>query len=239
MAGDATAAAAAAPVAETFKKSRRFISGISLLGIVSLRHNSRSSGRVISPLNRPLWRGRFNTNVILTQTQRKNDRALNSAHVTAVAERIRNCRTQAASSKCGLLPNFRDLTAALARGSGEKRLSDPVLPVRLNQSRIRQVGSGRCDRALELIAYAGANSAVDRRMRSVRLAHHDGIAGIGGRADRHVQRDFAKERHSQPLSLVPRAAMTENVRARATMRALEIAHVLDNAEHRHIDFLEH
>src|SRR5215475_12554855 len=158
MAGDATAAAAAAPVAETFKKSRRFISGISLLGIVSLRHNSRSSGRAISPLNRPLWRGRFNTNVILTQTQRKNDRGLNSAGLTAVAERIRKCQTQAVPSKCELSANFRDLTAALARGSGGKRLSDPVLLVRLNQSRIRQVGSGRRDRALELIAHVGADS---------------------------------------------------------------------------------
>src|SRR5882724_6889394 len=47
IAGEATAAAAAAPVADTFKKSRRFISGISLLGNVSLRHSSRSCGNAI------------------------------------------------------------------------------------------------------------------------------------------------------------------------------------------------
>src|SRR5438552_699531 len=45
IAGEATAAAA--PVAETFKKSRRFISGISLLGTISHRHSSRSCGNAI------------------------------------------------------------------------------------------------------------------------------------------------------------------------------------------------
>ena len=38
---------------------------------------------------------------------------------------------------------------------------------------------------------------------------------------------------------VPRAAVRENVGAAAAMRAEEIAHVLDDAEERHLDLLEH
>src|SRR5689334_25242610 len=85
--------------------------------------------------------------------------------------------------------------------------------------------SGGGDNALKLIANLLADGAVDGRMGPTRLAHHHGVAGIRRGPYRHVQRDFAEERHAQPLGLVPRAAMAENVGALAAMRALEIAHV--------------
>ncbi len=103
----------------------------------------------------------------------------------------------------------------------------------------RRAGSGRGDHALELIADLGADRAVDRRMRPIGLAFDDRRSRIRGGANRHVQRNFAEKRHPEPLGLMPRAAMTEDVRSRAAMRTLEIAHILDNAEHRHVDLLEH
>ena len=54
-----------------------------------------------------------------------------------------------------------------------------------------------------------------------------------------MERHRAEERHADALRLVLGAAMAENVRALAAMRAEEIAHVLDDAEHRHVDALEH
>src|SRR6201989_353881 len=99
--------------------------------------------------------------------------------------------------------------------------------------------SGGGDNALKLIANLLADGTVDRRMGPIGLAHHPGSTGVGRGPDRHMQRDFAEEGHAQPLGLVPRAAMAENVRAFAAMRALEIAHVLDDAEHGHVDLLEH
>src|SRR5436305_15300104 len=84
---------------------------------------------------------------------------------------------------------------------------------------------------LKLVAPPGADRPVDRRMLAVRLAFHYRRAGIRRRSNRHMQRDFAQKRHAQPLRLVPRPAMAENVRTRAAMRALEITHVLDNPEH--------
>src|SRR6201989_3676100 len=76
-------------------------------------------------------------------------------------------------------------------------------------------------------------------MRAVRLAFHHRRSRIGGGPDRHVQRDLAEERHAEPLRLMPRTAMTEDVRSGAAMRALEVAHILDNTEHGDIDLLEH
>src|ERR1700722_18912224 len=76
-------------------------------------------------------------------------------------------------------------------------------------------------------------------MRPIRLAVDDRRPRIGGGTDRHMQRYLAEKRHAQTLGFVARAAMTKNVRLRAAVWALEITHVLDDAEHRHIDLLEH
>src|SRR5271154_165659 len=93
--------------------------------------------------------------------------------------------------------------------------------------------------ALELIADLGSDRPVDRRMRPVRLALDDGGAVVRAGADRHIQRNFTEERHRQTFGLMARTAMTEDIRLGAAMRTLEITHVLDNAEHRHVDLLEH
>jgi predicted 2-oxoglutarate/Fe(II)-dependent dioxygenase YbiX len=46
-----------------------------------------------------------------------------------------------------------------------------------------------------------------------------GEDAVRGLADRHVQRHLAEERHAEPLGLVARAAMAEDVGALAAMRA--------------------
>src|SRR5437016_11466082 len=61
IAGEATAVAAA-PAAETFKKSRRFIQ-VSLRRGVSHIFLEQSSGGANSTLSGALWRGGFNTEV--------------------------------------------------------------------------------------------------------------------------------------------------------------------------------
>src|SRR5262249_28527006 len=54
-----------------------------------------------------------------------------------------------------------------------------------------------------------------------------------------MQRNLAEERNTLPLRLVARPAMAENIRARAALRAEEIAHILYNPKHRNIDAVEH
>ena len=54
-----------------------------------------------------------------------------------------------------------------------------------------------------------------------------------------MERQGAKEWHAKTLSLVTRPAMTEDVGAMPAFWAKEVAHVLDDAEHRHIHALEH
>src|SRR6266849_951846 len=61
IAGEATAATAA-PVADTFKKSRRFIQASPCLGVSQISW-SISSARRFARLLKALWRGRFNTEV--------------------------------------------------------------------------------------------------------------------------------------------------------------------------------
>src|SRR6185312_15700078 len=93
----------------------------------------------------------------------------------------------------------------------------------------------RGDNALKLVAHLGPDGPVDRGMRTVRVARNHRVTVVGGGPDRHVQRDLAQERNTQPFRFMPCTAMAENVRARAAFGTLEVAHVLDDAEHRHAD----
>src|ERR1700742_5191743 len=76
-------------------------------------------------------------------------------------------------------------------------------------------------------------------MRPIRLALDNRGPAVRSGANRHVQRNLAEERYSEALGLMTRAAMPENIRLRSAVRTLEIAHVLDDAEHGHVDLLEH
>src|SRR5215210_2497417 len=88
--------------------------------------------------------------------------------------------------------------------------------------------------ALQLIANLATDRAVERRMRAIGLAVDHRRARIGGRANRHMQWNFAQKRHPKPLGLLARAAVAEDVRAGPAIRALKIAHVFDYAENRYI-----
>src|SRR2546422_183397 len=81
--------------------------------------------------------------------------------------------------------------------------------------------------AAQLVAHLGCDLPVDRRVRAVRVGRHHRAARIRGLANRDVERHLAEERHAEPLGLVARAAVPEDVRTRAALRAQEIAHVLD------------
>ena len=59
-------------------------------------------------------------------------------------------------------------------------------------------------------------------MKSVRLGCDHRQACVGLFPDRHVQRHFAQKRHTLPLRLVPRAAVAENIGARAALGAKEV-----------------
>src|SRR5262245_37916876 len=54
-----------------------------------------------------------------------------------------------------------------------------------------------------------------------------------------MERDFAEEWQTKTLRFMARPAVAENVRARIAVRALEVAHVLDNTESGYIDLSEH
>src|SRR5207302_1270915 len=85
------------------------------------------------------------------------------------------------------------------------------------------------------IADLGGDATVDRSMGTIRVGRDHWTAGIRRLADRHVERNLTEEWHAETLRLVARAAVAENIGARAAMRAQEVAHVLDDAEHRHVD----
>src|SRR5690242_11487394 len=74
---------------------------------------------------------------------------------------------------------------------------------------------------------------------AIRRGRHDRRAAVGFLADRDIEGYFAQEWDSESLSLAPRAAVTEYVRARAALWADESAHVFDDAKDRHIDPPKH
>src|SRR5262245_37291753 len=114
-----------------------------------------------------------------------------------------------------------------------------TLPFKRKSYMAENKGLGGGKDALKLFAHLGTDAAVNRSMRSVRLADDHRIALIRRGADRHVQGHLAEEWNAQPLGFVTCAAMAEDVRSRPAFRALKVAHVLHDAEHRHVHFPEH
>src|SRR5665213_3141593 len=80
---------------------------------------------------------------------------------------------------------------------------------------------------------------VELGMRAVGLRDDDRRSRIRGLADGYIERHLAEEFDAELLGLFPGAAMAEDFASLAAMRAEEVAHVLDEAQHRHVDLLEH
>src|SRR5712692_8087911 len=93
--------------------------------------------------------------------------------------------------------------------------------------------------ARDLLPDLGGDVAEGLGIGRIGVRHGDRAAVVRGLADRDVERHFAEKIGAKPLGFAARAAMAEDLAALAAMRAEEIAHVLDDAEHRHIDLLEH
>src|SRR5579862_4671658 len=85
------------------------------------------------------------------------------------------------------------------------------------------------------VAHARGDVTIGLRMRAVRRGRDHRQTGVRLLAYVHVERHFTKKRHAETFRFTPRAAMAENVGTLAAMGAEEIAHVLDDAEHRHVD----
>src|ERR1700733_4348365 len=83
------------------------------------------------------------------------------------------------------------------------------------------------------------NLPINLRNLPLRLYLRDRRAGVRCFAHDDVQRNFAEEWNAEFFGLVPRAAVAENIAAFAAVWAQEITHILDDAEHRHFDALEH
>src|SRR5271169_4555433 len=91
-------------------------------------------------------------------------------------------------------------------------------------------GADRLAGVEQLGAHALGDIEERLRLRAVRRADDDRRAAVRGLADHDVERNLAEERHALFLGLVAGAAVREHVGAASAMRALEIAHVLDDAE---------
>ena len=63
------------------------------------------------------------------------------------------------------------------------------------------------------------------------------VIGIG--ADGDVERHFAEERNAELFGLLARPSVRKDVRPPAAMRTDEVAHILDHAEQRDFDLVEH
>src|SRR5882762_7057771 len=91
----------------------------------------------------------------------------------------------------------------------------------------------------ELLPHPAGDVLVGLGVRAVGFGYDDGMPTVGRGADVEMQRDLAQERDAEFVGLLARAAMAEDFRALAAMGAEEVAHVLDDAEHRHGDLAEH
>src|SRR5437879_7466014 len=91
----------------------------------------------------------------------------------------------------------------------------------------------------DLLPDALGELTIDLGMLAVGLRDDDRGAGVGSFADGDVERHFREELDPELFRLAPCAAMTEDLAAVAAIGAREIAHVLDDTEHRHIDLAEH
>src|SRR5262245_21258459 len=65
------------------------------------------------------------------------------------------------------------------------------------------------------------------------------LAGVTAYPDADVDRHFAKKRHVEFRRPLLRTARAEDVVSLAAIRADEVAHVLDHAEHRNMNLAEH
>ena len=96
---------------------------------------------------------------------------------------------------------------------------------------------------------AGAPSASATRSASASSARAAGRLGrrattigapvVAALMHARIERDLAEQRQLQLVGQALAAARAEERRRLAAVRALEPAHVLDDAEHRHADALEH
>ena len=131
--------------------------------------------------------------------------------------------------------------APLSRSRGVKAV-DP--PARHRRVRSHHDDSGlRAARAAHrrgrLVDEAGGDPPVGRGVGALGLGDHDRPAGIRGRPDRHVERNLTQEIHAQPERGLARAAVVEEFGAVAAFGADIVAHVLHDAEDRHVHLLEH
>src|SRR5580704_608068 len=92
--------------------------------------------------------------------------------------------------------------------------------------------------APDLFENFGGDLAINFGVRAVRLGGHHRQAGIRFLPDGHVQRHFTEERHTLALGFLARTAVAEDIRARSAFWAQEITHVLNDAQHRHVDASE-
>src|SRR3546814_16849816 len=65
------------------------------------------------------------------------------------------------------------------------------------------------------------------------------MAAVRWLADLDVERDLTEKLDAELGRLLARAAIAEDVALMAAFRTLEVTHVLDDAEHRHVDLAQH
>src|SRR5215472_6950481 len=99
----------------------------------------------------------------------------------------------------------------------------------------------RAQRALarDFVPHARGDGAEDGGVRVAGIGDRDRMAGIRGLANRKIERHFTEEFGTELFGLAAGAAMRKDLAAAAAMRAQEIAHILDDAEYRHVDLFEH
>src|SRR5690349_17661230 len=91
----------------------------------------------------------------------------------------------------------------------------------------------------ELLPDARRPLAVSHGVLALGMRRDDGPALVRGLADLDVEGKLAQELDAELRRLALRAAVTEDVGLLAAMGAAEEAHVLDDAQDRHVHLAEH
>src|SRR5208282_881454 len=87
----------------------------------------------------------------------------------------------------------------------------------------------------DLVPNPRRHMAKDERVRIVGIGDGDRRSRVGGLADPQVERHLAEKLGAEPFGFEAGAAMRKDLAPTTAMRAQEIAHVLDDAEHRDVD----
>src|SRR6516162_2628790 len=141
----------------------------------------------------------------------------------------RGCHSQQGDDSTGTL---RSIDSARAESPAEILTFLAVLPLLADFDRGTLLRGGFLDAA------EGVAGELEKRL-SFRGTERNRPAGVAAHADLRVKRQFAEKRHLHLFRRAATATRAEHIDPLVAMRAVEVAHVLDDTKDRHLHLVKH